>query len=63
MREDLLELICCPDCRSDLRLRTTKQDAKTHEILEGELACTGCGHIFPVEDGIPNLLPAALEGD
>lgn len=63
MREDLMELICCPDCRSDLRLRTTKTDARTKEILEGDLTCTGCGHVFPVEDGIPNLLPAGLGED
>jgi len=61
MREDLLELVCCPDCRSDLKLRVAKTDVATGEILEGDLTCTGCGHVFPVDEGIPNLLPTGLE--
>ncbi|MGI8646329.1 MAG: Trm112 family protein [Nocardioides sp.] len=40
----LLEIIRCPDCRSELR-------------PEGEeLACTGCGLVYPVRDDIPVLL-------
>lgn len=39
----LHNLICCPDCNSDLLYRGT--------ILE----CTDCGIVFPLEDGIPLL--------
>ncbi|MBI2078110.1 MAG: methytransferase partner Trm112 [Euryarchaeota archaeon] len=63
MRQDLLDLVCCPDCRGDLRLRADQTDPATQEILEGTLTCAGCGHVFPVEEGIPNLLPASLEED
>jgi uncharacterized protein len=62
MRDDLLELVCCPECRSDLRLENPKRDAKG-EILEGVLACTGCKHAYAIQDGIPNLLPPSLEED
>ena len=27
------------------------------EILEGTLTCTKCGERYPIEDGIPNMLP------
>jgi uncharacterized protein len=60
MRDDLLELVCCPECRSDLRLEQPTR-SPTGEILEGVLACTGCKHRYVIEDGIPNLLPPELE--
>ena len=43
---ELMEILVCPLCRSDL------------EELEEEsvLRCTKCGHRFPVEDGIPNMI-------
>lgn len=55
MRPDLLELLCCPVCRADLRLDAGAR--KGEEILEGKLVCTGCSLEYPIEDGIPNLLP------
>lgn len=59
MRDDLLELICCPDCRGDLRLEgATRDEAK--EIRSGRLVCAACGHVFPIDDGIPNLLPTEV---
>lgn len=60
MRDDLMELICCPSCRGDLRLETTRR-APDQEILQGRLTCTQCGHVYPIEDGIPNLLPPEVE--
>jgi uncharacterized protein YbaR (Trm112 family) len=43
---ELLELIVCPACRSELRV---------DEAAE-ELVCTGCGLAYPVRDDIPVLL-------
>lgn len=60
MRDDLMELICCPDCRADLRLDVKQRDA-SKEIIEGSLTCSKCGHVYPIRDGIPNLLPPGLE--
>lgn len=62
MREDLLELICCPNCKADLRLAVA-QRGSDGEILEGTLTCVHCGHPYPIEDGIPNLLPPEVQGD
>ena len=41
--ESWLELLCCPACRSDLR------------VEDGALACLGDGHRFASEDGVPLL--------
>jgi len=55
MKEDLLDIICCPLDKHDLELEVTERD--DGEILSGELVCTECGEAYPIEDGIPNLLP------
>jgi uncharacterized protein YbaR (Trm112 family) len=44
----LLEIIVCPACRSDLDLVQTEGAA--------ELVCQGCGLAYPVRDDIPVLL-------
>lgn len=55
MKPDLMEILCCPLCRADLKLTATRDQGG--EILEGTLTCTKCATTFPIEDGIPNLLP------
>jgi len=55
MKEDLMDIICCPLDKHDLDLDVTDRD--DGEILSGTLTCTECGETFPIEDGIPNLLP------
>ena len=40
----------CPVCRSALE-----------QVSEG-LRCTGCGAVFPVEEGIPRMLDDRLPG-
>ncbi len=58
MRDDLLEILVCPLCKADLALaRTSEVDG---EIIEGTLTCTGCAQTYPIEDGIPNMLPPDL---
>ncbi|MCL6003253.1 MAG: methytransferase partner Trm112 [Thermoplasmatales archaeon] len=55
MKKDLLEIICCPVCKEELTLKINKADGE--EILEGVLECVKCHSKYPIEDGIPNLLP------
>ena len=55
MRPDLMEILCCPICKGDLRLETKRTDGD--EIVEGSLTCESCKTIYPIEDGIPDLLP------
>ena len=58
MRHDLMEIIVCPLCKSELAL-TVAQEAEG-EIVAGTLSCSGCNETYPIEDGIPNLLPPDL---
>jgi len=50
-----MDILCCPVCKGDLSLLVGKEDAR--EVLEGTLRCGKCKKEYPVEDGIPNLLP------
>ena len=58
MRPDLVELLACPLCKAELAL--TVVDEEGGEILSGALDCAACGETFPIEEGIPNLLPPEL---
>ena len=44
--ERLLEILVCPDCRSDV----------TYKDRRKVIVCDGCGLIYPVVDGIPVML-------
>ena len=55
MKEDLMDILCCPLDKSELELDV--EEREENEILEGTLTCTECGEVYPIEDGIPNLLP------
>ena len=54
MRRDLMEILCCPVCKGDLDLAVEREEG---EILEGTLTCRSCGNRYPINGGIPNLLP------
>ncbi len=58
MKKDLMEILCCPVCKGDLQLSVKKEEGG--EIIEGSLYCPKCKETYPIEDGIPNLLPPAL---
>lgn len=55
MKESLMDIICCPMDKHDLDLEVDTRDED--EVLEGTLVCTECTERYPIEDGIPNLLP------
>jgi len=57
MRRDLMDILVCPVTKSALTLEVTREDGS--EILEGTFTCEE-GHVYPIEDGIPNLLPPDL---
>ncbi len=50
-----MDIICCPVCKGELQLKVDKENEK--EILAGFLTCGRCSFDYPIEDGIPNLLP------
>jgi uncharacterized protein len=43
---DLLEILVCPACRSQLNYSEPKQT----------LTCTACRRVYPIRDGLPVLL-------
>lgn len=56
MKKKLMDILACPVCKyHPLELKVTKEDDK--EILEGEIRCPKCDLSYPIEDGIPNMLP------
>ena len=48
---EFLEILACPVCRESLEFR--EKDGKER------LVCKGCKRAYPIEDGIPVLLPTA----
>ncbi|ELY61241.1 methytransferase partner Trm112 [Natronolimnohabitans innermongolicus] len=58
MNESLLEILCCPLDKHELELEDAEYAADDdEEIVDGALSCSECGERYPIEDGIPNLLP------
>ncbi|MFP3928040.1 MAG: Trm112 family protein [Desulfobacteraceae bacterium] len=62
MREILLEMLICPACvPEELRLREKISRSADGDIIEGVLACTKCGSVYPIRDGIAYLDPKNTE--
>jgi uncharacterized protein YbaR (Trm112 family) len=61
VNEELMDIVCCPVDKEELELAVeTRED---EEIIEGTLTCTSCGAVYPIEDGIPNLLPPDMQDE
>ena len=58
MKHELMEILFCPMCKGDLVLTVDEEDDK--EIIKGSLFCGKCNEHYPIEDGIPNMLPPDL---
>jgi uncharacterized protein YbaR (Trm112 family) len=59
MKRDLMDIICCPVCKSELELTVTEENKV--EIVSGGLLCKKCNHTYKIEEGIPNLLPPGFK--
>ncbi|MFQ6127819.1 MAG: methytransferase partner Trm112 [Thermoplasmata archaeon] len=55
MKKDLMDILCCPVCKSDLELKVEREEGD--EVMAGDLFCSTCDHAYKIADGIPNLLP------
>ena len=58
MRKDLMDILACPMCKGELELSTEEVDGD--EVIRGSLFCAKCNERYPIDDGIPNLLPPDL---
>jgi uncharacterized protein YbaR (Trm112 family)/ubiquinone/menaquinone biosynthesis C-methylase UbiE len=54
MNDDLLDILCCPGCGSDLKLLNVKRSGS--DIKEGELQCEGCKNVFPIIRSVPRFV-------
>jgi len=54
MKRELHDILCCPVCKGELELQVIDEE---EEIQSGVLICHSCVVDYPIEDGIPNLLP------
>ena len=57
MKRSILPLLCCPVCKGNFTVSVT--DGDDQEIRKGTLHCPVCQVDYPVDDGIPDLLPRA----
>jgi len=46
IKKDLLEILCCPKCKGDIKLNET----------EDGLICDACKLMYPIKDDIPIML-------
>lgn len=51
LSKQLLEVICCPIDKSDLK----------YNRLAKTLTCSKCKFIYPIREGIPILLPPEMQ--
>ena len=58
MRKDLMDILACPMCKGGLELRVESE--AEDEVIKGSLVCHPCQEIYPIDDGIPNLLPPQM---
>ena len=58
MRKDLMDILACPMCKGELQLTIDQEE--NDEVVRGSLFCPKCNERYPIDDGIPNLLPPEL---
>lgn len=55
-----MDILACPMCKGDLTLEVKEE--RDEEVIEGVLCCVSCDECYPIEDGIPNMLPPEMRG-
>ncbi|MBN1376139.1 MAG: methytransferase partner Trm112 [Dehalococcoidia bacterium] len=58
MKESIMEIIVCPVCKGPLELSVSENNSG--DIIKGSLFCRKCNQSYPIQDGIPNLLPPQI---
>lgn len=61
MKRALVQILACPEDKAPLELAVSKE--LDGEVVDGTLTCTQCGFVYPIAEGIPNLLPQAMHVD
>ena len=58
MKRELMEILACPVCKSELELRV--EEGEGDDVIKGGLVCHKCDETYPIDDSIPNLLPPEM---
>ena len=58
MKRELMEILACPVCKSELELRVEEEEGD--DVIKGGLVCHKCHETYPIDDSIPNLLPPEM---
>lgn len=53
-----MDILACPLCKGGLILNIEKKDGD--EIITGIISCENCKEYYPIDKGIPNMLPPHL---
>lgn len=61
MQRELMEILVCPVSKEPLELVVEEEDGD--EIVRGYLYSRAIDFKYPIEDGIPNLLPPEMQQD
>jgi uncharacterized protein YbaR (Trm112 family) len=60
VRRELLDWLVCPTCRGPELALTVEDEDPEGDVSAGSISCAGCGEVYPVERGVPRLLPPGL---
>lgn len=56
MNKDLVNFLCCPNCKNNISLSEIHKEKKD-KVLYGSLYCNICKVSYKIVEGIPILLP------
>lgn len=60
MKKELAEFLICPACLPrEAPVELEIYESEGNDILSGRMACPLCDRLYPVEEGIAELLPAS----
>ena len=56
---DMLDRLACPECKN-FSMELKSSSIENYEIIKGEIICLRCHRQYPINEGIPNMLPDEL---
>ncbi|GAG66468.1 unnamed protein product [marine sediment metagenome] len=56
---DMLDRLACPECKN-FSIELKSSSIEDYEIIKGEIVCRRCHRQYPINQGIPNMLPDEL---
>lgn len=54
MKREILSILCCPNCKNNLRL--LEKEVADNEVIDGVLECSYCQKSFKITRGVPRMI-------